>query len=283
MPYVEINDIKMYYELHGPKEGTPLVLIEGWGQSLWCWFRQLPDFCQKHRVLVFDNRGAGKTSKPDYPYTVDMLVNDTKSLMDELGIDKAHIFGISMGGFIAQKFAISYPNKILSLTIGMTNFGGDKAIPASGKVMAAIFAYPTETISKEEATAIRRSVAWSTEFLEANQDLIRTMDKWIEENPQPETARLNQANIGLTIDIEAEIKNISAPTLILHGEKDLIVPPKNSLMLHERIPSSELVHFKDAPHRIEIERADDFNRTVLDFLEAVDNKTWTPRSEIIIV
>ncbi|MHA1444880.1 MAG: alpha/beta fold hydrolase, partial [Candidatus Hodarchaeales archaeon] len=182
MPIVTINDINVNYEFHGPSEGIPLVLIEGWGQSLWCWFKQLPDFSQKYRVLVFDNRGAGKTSKPDYPYTVEMLANDTKTLMDELGIAKAHIFGISMGGFIAQKFAISYPEKILSLTIGMTNFGGNLAVPASGKVMSAIFAYPTETISKEESIVIRRSVAWSPDFLRQNKDLIRNMDKWIEEN-----------------------------------------------------------------------------------------------------
>ncbi len=283
MPYVEINDINVYYEFHGPSEGTPLVLIEGWGQALWTWFKQLPAFSQKYRILIFDNRGVGRTSKPNNPYTVELLVDDTKSLMDELGIDKAHIYGMSMGGFIAQKFAISHPERILSLTIGMTNFGGNQAIPASGKVMSAIFAHPTETISKEEAIAIRRSVAWSSDFLANNPDLIRTMDRWIEENPQPEIARNNQANIGLTIDIESEIKNISAPTLIMHGENDLIVPPKNSLMLHERIPNSELVHFKSAPHRIEVERAEDFNRIVLDFLEAVDRKTWTPRSEIKLI
>ena len=277
------TSITVYYEIHGPTEGTPLILIEGWGQSLWCWFKQLPAFSQKHKVIVFDNRGVGKSSKPDYPYTVDMLANDTKSLMDKLEIDKAHIFGISMGGFIAQKMALTYPERILSLTIGMTNFGGDQAIPASGRIMAAIFANPTETISKEEATAIRRSAAWSPEFLEDNKDLIRIMDKWIEENPQPETARANQANIGLTIDIESEIKNISSPTLILHGENDQIVPPQNSLLLHERIPSSELVHFKNAPHRIEIEKAESFNRIILDFLESVDNNSWTPRSEIKLV
>jgi pimeloyl-ACP methyl ester carboxylesterase len=283
MPYAEVNDIQIYYEFHGPSNGTPLVLIEGWGVALWGWFRQLPELTKNHRVLVFDNRGVGKTSKPDHPYTAEMTATDTKLLLDDLGIDKAHILGTSMGGFIAQQVALSYPEKVTSLILAMTHFSGENHVPIPSDTMMALFAFPTETISKEEAIKIRRSVAYSPEFTDNNKNLFRLMDKWLDENPQPEKARINQANIGNTLDSEKDLHKIQAPTLIIHGESDRIVSIKNAEKIHERIPNSKLVILKDAPHRIEIVEYKKFNTEILSFLADVNNHSFQPESEKILV
>jgi len=118
MPYATIGDIDIYYEIHGPPDAPPLVLIGGWASYRWIWFRQVPAFKEKYKCIVFDNRGAGKSSKPDYPYTMEMLAADTIGLLDALDIKNAHILGVSMGGMIAQQIASSYPEKARSLIIG---------------------------------------------------------------------------------------------------------------------------------------------------------------------
>ncbi len=278
MPYADVNDIEIYYEIHGSEDSTPIVLIEGWGMSLWCWFRQLKALSEKHKVIIFDNRGIGKSSKPDYAYSSEMLADDAKKLLDFLGIEKAHIFGNSMGGMIAQQFTISYPEKVLGLIIASTSFGeaNPNIFQRTNKTLGAMFAIPTETISLEQSMDIRRSVAYSQNFLRANRSLTKQIEKWISENPQPLYALLHQSQIAPNFDSEKEIGYFTVPTLILHGEDDLIIPPQNAKLLFEKIPNSRLILFKEGPHRIEIERYEEYNESILNFLSEVDNRTFVP-------
>ena len=266
MPYKKVNDIKIYYEIHGPPDGTPLLLLEGWGCPLWTWFRQLEAFSQRYKVIIFDNRGTGKTSKPDHEYTIEMLATDAKGLLDTLEITKTHIFGISMGGFIAQQFAISYPHVVGGLAISSTYFGeaNPRTITASDETLTAIFTYPNETLSLDQAMAIRRSTAWSASFLKANRPLIKQMDRWLFDNLQPDYARRRQEQARFSFDSEAGLNMLTTPTLILHGKRDLVIPPENAEMLLKAIANSRLVYFKDGPHRIDIERHQDFNATILE-------------------
>ncbi len=285
MPYINVNDIKIYYEIHGPSDGFPLVLLEGWGVAIWTWFRQLESFSQKYKVIIFDNRGAGKTSKPDEEYSIQMFADDAKGLLDALGIKHTHVLGISMGGYIAQQLTISHPEMVAGLAISSTAFGAanKRAIQASDKMLAAMFTYPTETISLEQAMAIRRSTAWSEEFLNANKPLLNQMDRWVLDNPQPDYARGRQAQASLDFDSESHLHEIKSPTLILHGQKDKVVPPENADMLLELIPNSKLVFFEDGPHRIEVERHTQFNQTILDFYEQVDSGTFIPEPKRTIL
>ena len=133
MATVNVNDCKIYYEIHG--EGAPLVLIMGLRRNVEWWYRQIPSLSRQFQVIAFDNRGAGRSDKPDMEYSIRLFADDTAGLMDALNISKARILGISMGGYIAQELALNYPAKVHSLLLGCTGPGGARAVLMSPERM----------------------------------------------------------------------------------------------------------------------------------------------------
>lgn len=135
MEQVEVRDLSVCCELTG--EGYPLVLIMGFSANMDWWDPELVDDLSKEfRVLAFDNRGAGRTVTPDEgEFTMELLADDTVALMDTLGVEKAHIVGMSMGGMIAQELALKYPEKVDKLVLGCTNCGGEQSVPPSREVL----------------------------------------------------------------------------------------------------------------------------------------------------
>ena len=128
MPIVKVGDINMYYEVRG--QGKPLVLIMGLGLSCASWYPVIPGLSQKYQVVIFDNRGAGKSDKPDIPYTMEMMTDDLAGLLNEIGISASHIFGVSMGGMVAQHFFLKYPKRVTGLILGCTGCGGPHYVQA---------------------------------------------------------------------------------------------------------------------------------------------------------
>ena len=127
---VKVNDINMYYEIHG--EGFPLVMIQGIGQSSLMWPPIFLDEVSKSfKIIIFDNRGAGRTDKPDIEYSIKMFADDTIGLMDALNIERAHVLGYSMGGIIAQELVLNYPKRVEKLVLCSTDCGGNKAVHMS--------------------------------------------------------------------------------------------------------------------------------------------------------
>ena len=267
MPYVTLEDVEIYFEIHGPESGQPLLLLEGLGYDSWMWFRQLPEFSKNYKCIVVDNRGGGKSSKPDYPYETSMFAKDAIGVLDYLNIQKVHVLGISLGGFIAQEIALTYPDRIISLIIASASFGGPNAPVASQETVAKILTSPSETVSLEEAYNIRMSVVASKEWLQENKKLLEQIILWREENPQPNNARLNQAHASSTFNVEDKISSIQVPTLIIHGDSDIVVPTRNAELIHEKISNSKLVLIKGGQHWSFIQYYEQFNRAVLDFLD----------------
>ncbi len=270
MPYAPVGDIDVYYEIHGPHDAPPLVLIGGWASYRWIWCRQIPTLKQRYRCLVFDNRGAGKTSKPDIPYSIDMFASDTVGLMDALDISNAHILGISMGGMIAQQVAISYPKKVRGLILVSTHFGGLNHIPIDGKTRALLSALPTETISLDQAMEMRLRATFNPQFLQENKILTEQINEWALRHPSPYHAQVHQADAADAFNAELELKEISAPTLIIHGDSDKAVPTKNGELIAERIPNSRLKIIKDASHFVIIEKYEELNNEVMNFIDEVE-------------
>ena len=122
VPIVQVNDIAVYYEIHG--SGTPLVLIGGLGADTTLHKGIIEGLAARHQVIALDNRGAGRTDKPDSAYTIEMMADDTAGLMDALSIPHAHVLGISMGGRIALELALSYPDRLDKLILVSTSAAG---------------------------------------------------------------------------------------------------------------------------------------------------------------
>ncbi|MFW9786146.1 MAG: alpha/beta fold hydrolase [Candidatus Thorarchaeota archaeon] len=272
MPFTTIQDVDLYYEIHGPPDAPPLVLIGGWASYRWIWFRQVPTFKEKYRCIVFDNRGAGQSSKPDYPYTIEMMAADTVGLLDTLQIESAHILGISMGGLIAQQIALSYPEMVRSLILVATHFGGPNHIPIPDDIVALLVALPTETISYEQARKMRYNATFSTEFLEENEELMKQIDDWVVKHPAPLFAQVHQSSATAGFDSESELKNITAPTLILHGSIDFTILPKNSELIAEKIPNSRIQFIEGAAHFVIVEKYQEFNTAVMNFIDEIEGR-----------
>ena len=130
---VPVNGINMYYETHG--EGEPLLLIEGLGYSSWMWYKQIPELSKEYRVIVYDNRGVGRSAKPDSEYTIELMADDAASLLTALGVESAHVLGVSMGGYIAQELALRHPEKVRSLILAGTNRGEGNALNKNSSLL----------------------------------------------------------------------------------------------------------------------------------------------------
>src|SRR5262245_23183263 len=139
MPRQRVGDIEIYYEVHGDGPRT-LTMIRGLGSNLTAWYEQMPELARRFRVVVFDNRGAGRTDKPDAPYTIAQMADDTAGLVAALGIQRTALLGISMGGMIAQEFALKYPTLLSCLILGCTFFGGTDTVRPAPEVTEALIA-----------------------------------------------------------------------------------------------------------------------------------------------
>lgn len=199
-----------------------------------------------------------------------MLAKDTVGLMDVLGIEKAHVLGISMGGLVAQQIAISYPERVRSLIIVSSHFGGPNQIRMDDRTLALLVAVPTETISFEQAREMRYMATFTPKFLQENKPLMHQMDAWAEKYATPLFAQVNQSAATNAFDAEAKLSQIAAPTLILHGDQDKAVPTENGRLIAKRIPNSKLVILKGAPHFCIIEKYEELNNEVMNFIDEVE-------------
>src|SRR5215831_14693130 len=171
MERARINGVELAYELRGA--GDPIVMIHGAQGDQSMFNGMANDFASSHRVLTFDQRGSGLSAKPDMPYSIAMLADDTAALMDHLTIARAHIIGVSMGGMIAQELALRHPAKVRSLILGCTTPGGPQAIRIGGNAFAA--AYSTQTMSAEERGRALAEAAFTKGYIEQHPNIIPTM------------------------------------------------------------------------------------------------------------
>ena len=264
MPKVKVGDINMYYEVHGQGEG--LIFIAGFASSLDVWRPVIPMFSREYRLVIFDNRGAGRTDAPDIPYTVEMMADDLAGLLDAIGIKKAHIRGVSMGGGIAQVFALRHPKRVVSLVLECTSCAGSQAIPASAEDMEALAKQTIQT--PEESTSNQTALLGVTkEFAEKNPQIIKQVLEFMQQRPASPTGAMRQMQATqLYHGTYENLPEIKVPTLIIHGGADRLVPVENARILASRIPNSELVMFKNTGHFM-LEAGDDPNRIILDFLK----------------
>jgi pimeloyl-ACP methyl ester carboxylesterase len=266
MPLLNVRNTQLYYELHG--EGEPLILIPGFGTGLWIWFKQVTSLAQHYRVIIFDPRGIARSQGGDNFTSMASLAEDVKELLGALGIERAHIVGASFGGFIAQEFALAYPEMTNALVLCCTSFGGAGHIPPSAETLAAL----ASTKGLNTAARVRENLllAFSPEYIKAEPKEIEHVIELREANFVPEHVYLHQLQAAMSFDASARVKEINAPTLVITGDADIIVPEENSRNLAASIPRAELRVISGGSHTFFIEKADEFNRAVIEFISKAE-------------
>lgn len=264
MPITNANGIDLYYEVHG--EGEPLLLIMGLSLNSKSWFRTIPALSEQYKVIVFDNRGVGRSGKPNTPYSIELMAEDARAVLDAAEIESAHVYGISMGGMIAQRLTLKYPERVKSLILGCTTSGGEKHVQPSLEVSMHMASRGSSTATPEEVAWATAPIIYSQEFLENHRNLVaEDIEKRIEMPILP-YAYILQLQACLAHDTYDEIHQIKVPTLVIHGDADRLVPYENGTTLAEKIPNAEFLTVKGAGHIYPTEACDLVNSKVLDFL-----------------
>jgi pimeloyl-ACP methyl ester carboxylesterase len=262
MPKAKVDDIHLYYEEHG--QGEPLLLIMGLGASTLSWSEQIPVFGREFRVIAFDNRGAGRSDKPAVRYSIALFADDTAGLMDALGIESAHVYGQSMGGFIAQELALRYPQRVRTLVLGSTSCGGRQAVAAPPENLAGIGMM--NVLSPREAAEKGLPLLYSEEFIARHHDALIQRSLRESELRPPLEAFGRQIQAAVRHNTFDRLPDIRCPTLVITGSDDKVVPADNSRILAERIPGAALAVLPGAGHGYLLEKAAESNTVVLEFL-----------------
>jgi len=263
MPKVKVNDIQMFYEVHG--EGFPLIMIMGFtGNTSWWDPRWIQTLSEKFKIIAFDNRGAGRTDISDREYSIKLFADDTAGLMDALGIPRANVLGISMGGMIAQELVLNYPEKVKKVVLCSTHCGGARSVQASEEVLRTLTA-DRRGVSVEEVARMTIPLFFTEDFLKNIPGVEELVIEQISRNPISNEAFMRQVSAIMQFDTYDRLSQIKTPTLILHGKQDILIPPENGSILGKAIPGSRLVFFEDCAHGL-LEETEEVLRTILEFL-----------------
>jgi len=261
MSVARVNDIELNYSLEGNGEDT-IVLINGLADDHQTWVLQMDDFLAAgYRILRFDNRGIGASSKPAGPYTSRMLADDAKALADSLGITGFHLMGVSMGGMIAQEYALAYPGDLRSVTFACT-------YAAPGPFCSRMFAMWGDMAPVLGVPFVMRDVtlwAFTVPFFEQRESELGEFETAMRYMDQPVHAYLAQLAVIQGHDTVSRLGEITTPSLVMAGEEDILIPVSLSRRIHEGIPGSEWATTKGG-HGCVWEHPAEFNRTYLDFV-----------------
>lgn len=267
MAIAKVSDINVHYEIHG--EGDPLLLIMGYGSNSGHWFVIRNRLAKEHRLIIFDNRGTGRSDKADIPYTAEMMTGDIAGLLDTIGIAATNIFGVSMGGMIAQEFTLRYPGRVKSLILGCTSCGGPHAVRSTPEATEFLFDPGRAKLTNEEKAYATIPWLWNQDFIDKHPEAVKRYVATTTEHPTPPHAYMCQANFILTFDSYDRLPEIKAPTLVISGDKDRLIPPENSQILASRIPGSKLVILKNAGHGFISDSAEESSNVILQFLKGI--------------
>lgn len=264
MPVVERPDgARIAWTSDGHQSAPPLLLVMGLAYPAAMWFRLVPALSERYRVLRVDNRGAGLTGDvPGAPYTVETMAGDCLAVLDEAGVDRAQVVGISMGGLIAQELALTAADRVQSLCLMATHPGIAHAVinPEALKLVTSGRADMTPQEAAEVSIPFNYAPDTPRERIEQD---------WAVRLP------LACSLAGYTAQVQGtlpwtrydDLPRISAPTLVLHGELDALVPPENGARLAERIPDCEHVTVPGANHLLMTDQPEQVAKVLLDWLD----------------
>jgi pimeloyl-ACP methyl ester carboxylesterase len=259
MPLAKLNGIKIHYRVDG--KGDALVMIMGFSASRIGWTPQVPFFRNHYRVVTFDNRGTGKSDKPPGPYSTRMMADDTVRLMDFLGIEKAHVMGLSMGGMIAQELAIGHPDRVMKLVLACTYATQDET---SGSTMEQLRLWQ---LAPDKKVGAMIALAFNSRLHRLTFAFLATIGgRWMGASSRAGIA--GQSEACRQHNTLERLPLIRVPTLVIVGTADRVIKPASSEVIAGRIPGAKLVRVEGGAHYFSLENRNVFNRIVLDFLRS---------------
>jgi 3-oxoadipate enol-lactonase len=261
MAFVDNQGARIYWDEQG--QGGPVLLLMGLGYPSAMWYRIRPALSARYRTIALDNRGAGRSDVPPGPYSIPQMASDAAAVLDAAGIESAHVFGVSMGGMIAQEFALQHPQRVWSLILGCTAAGGPTAVRAEAEATRLLMT--RDKMSPEQAAEAAVPFIYDP----------ATPREWIEEDlairrpwlPSPEGYAAQLQGI-LGWEAYSRLGQIVAPTLVIHGESDRLVPPANASLIAEKIPGAKLVMIPRSSHLFLTDQPEAAHRAIFDFLAA---------------
>jgi pimeloyl-ACP methyl ester carboxylesterase len=261
MPFIQNQGAKIYWDERGV--GEPVLLIMGLGYPSDMWWRTRPVLDGRYRTIVLDNRGVGRSDMPPGPYPIALMASDTVAVLDAAGVASAHVFGISMGGMIAQELALQNPKRVRSLILGCTAAGGPTAVQAEPEVTQLLMNRGAMTPEQAALAAIPFIYDPGTSRDRVEEDLA-VRSAWF---PRPE-AYLAQLQGILGWEAHSRLPQLKVPTLVIHGETDRLVHPANGKLIASRIPGARLVMLPHASHIFPTDQTLACNRALMEFLGA---------------
>jgi 3-oxoadipate enol-lactonase len=258
MPVAITGSTSIDYDICG--EGPPLLLIGGLGFGRWGWFKQVPAFSRHFRTITFDVRGERKLENG-----VGDLAFEVVSLLDHLGVKKAHVLGASLGGFVAQELALVRPDLVDRLVLVCTSYGGPGPESMSPQALSDMLGWGS--FSAEGALRRGLQTATSEAYRAEHRDEFEQILDWRLADSPSDAAYYEQARAGAGFDLSRDVGHITSPTLVVHGVEDRYVPVANAAALAGAIPGARLRVLDGAGHLVFVEKFADVNREVVTFLE----------------
>jgi pimeloyl-ACP methyl ester carboxylesterase len=260
---IEVYDMVVGYSTFG--SGYPLVMITGFSGTMDMWD---PSFVSRlsdeYRVIVFDNRGMGETTPGDSAFTIERFADDTAGLMEALGIERAHVLAWSMGTEIALELVLRHPDRVDRLVL----YGGDcqmNLCPPSPEVLAAL--YDTSGTPEDRGERMLMHL-FPAEWLAANKESVISLFSGFSETSSPASIQKQAEAMDSWRGALDRLELIETPTLLVTGTEDVLTPPRNSIILHEGLPNSELLEIENAGHGLMYQYPERLSEAVLSFLSS---------------
>jgi pimeloyl-ACP methyl ester carboxylesterase len=244
MPYAQNGRLRVYYESAG--RGPALLLILGQGMSLESGWRTIQRLSPQFRVLAFDNRDVGRSDRSPFPYAVAQMARDASAVLDAAGERRAHVYGLSLGGMVAQEFALRYRDRVCGLVLGATTPGGPLAVPSDPQVLT--FYTRVGAMGPEEAEWAAVPYSYSERTRRQHGDRIAEDIARRLQHPPNTLGYLHQVAAAASHSTLHRLSGITAPTLVVHGEQDKLQSPRNARLLAEAIRGAELRLLPEAGH-----------------------------------
>jgi pimeloyl-ACP methyl ester carboxylesterase len=263
MSIARSNEVEIAYEIRG--DGDPLVLVHGLAYDRGGWGR-LPDLlAERFSVVLLDNRGVGESDAPPGPYSVAQMAADVRAVLDDCGIERTHLFGVSLGGYIAQEVTLTWPERVDRLVLCSTAVGGPRAHPMPAPTQEVFRRYPM--MEREAALRMFVENSLGERGVRELPELVEEIYRYRLERAPSTQAWIAQATAGATFVDDDRVGSIRQATLVIHGDADVVVDPANGQLLGELLPNARVEIIADRGHLLVWEDSEAVAELMIEFLQ----------------